>query len=346
MDELVSIIVPIYKTEKYLKYCVNSIRKQTYCNIEIILIDDGSPDNCGSICDSLVCDDARIITIHKKNGGLSDARNMGLKVASGKYIAFCDSDDWMKKDIIQTAITVTRKKAVEIVVWGYSADSVNENEKVLKKSCYGKEEYWSKTDYVNKSVDTISLGLLGYAWNKLYLKSTLKNIYFEKGVSLIEDILFNSIVMERCSNIVLIDTIGTHYIQRNNSTLGSAYYYEFGALIKRSLAAQKRILRSYNISNGEIRKLMNRQCLTAIKYGIIQINEDSSISVGEKIQRLRHFVEDKNIHYLAGMINCNRIKDKALLQMTYKKHYFLLLLCHVLYHAISSRFFELVRLLR
>ena len=91
----ISVIVPIYKVENYLNRCVESIRKQTYRNLEIILVDDGSPDACGEMCDRYAQEDSRIRVIHKENGGLSDARNAGIEVAAGEYIAFIDSDDWI-----------------------------------------------------------------------------------------------------------------------------------------------------------------------------------------------------------------------------------------------------------
>ena len=99
--KLVSIIVPIYKVEKYLKQCLDSILNQTYENIEIILVDDGSPDNCGKICDEYASNDKRIRVIHKENGGLSSARNAGLDVATGEYISFIDSDDYVSENFIK-----------------------------------------------------------------------------------------------------------------------------------------------------------------------------------------------------------------------------------------------------
>ena len=90
----VSVIVPVYKVEPYLARCIESIQKQTYLNLEIILVDDGSPDRCGDICESYAAKDSRIHVIHKQNGGLSDARNAGIEYASGSYICFADSDDW------------------------------------------------------------------------------------------------------------------------------------------------------------------------------------------------------------------------------------------------------------
>ena len=101
MNDLISVIVPIYNVEKYLKKCIDSILKQTYTNLEIILVDDGSPDNCGKICDEYAKKDKRIKVLHKKNGGLSDARNKGIEIAKGRYIYLIDSDDIITKDSIE-----------------------------------------------------------------------------------------------------------------------------------------------------------------------------------------------------------------------------------------------------
>ena len=106
MDEKISVIIPIYKVEKYLNRCVESVVNQSYQNLEIILVDDGSPDNCPKMCDDWAEKDNRIKVIHKENGGLSDARNAGLKVAMGEYISFVDSDDWIAKDFYEVLIRV------------------------------------------------------------------------------------------------------------------------------------------------------------------------------------------------------------------------------------------------
>lgn len=105
-NELVSVIVPVYKVEPYLDRCVASILAQTYPNLEVILVDDGSPDNCPALCDAWAQRDARIRVIHKKNGGISDARNVGLDAASGAYISFVDSDDYIAENFIETLFMI------------------------------------------------------------------------------------------------------------------------------------------------------------------------------------------------------------------------------------------------
>ncbi|MDR2790731.1 MAG: glycosyltransferase [Campylobacteraceae bacterium] len=116
---LVSVIVPIYNVEVYLKKCVDSIINQTHKNLEIILVDDGSPDNCGKICDEYAAKDKRIRVIHKPNGGLGDARNAGLDIAKGEYIAFVDSDDYIAENAYEELINTAKKEAADIVISGF-----------------------------------------------------------------------------------------------------------------------------------------------------------------------------------------------------------------------------------
>lgn len=116
---LVSIIIPIYKVEHYLKQCLDSIVNQTYTNLEIILVDDGSPDNCPQICNEYASHDKRIIIIHKENGGLSDARNAGLAKSSGEYISFVDGDDWVEKNYIETMLQPMSTEDYDFIVADY-----------------------------------------------------------------------------------------------------------------------------------------------------------------------------------------------------------------------------------
>ena len=114
MEELISVIVPIYKVEAYLERCIRSIVNQTYKNLEIILVDDGSPDSCPDICDVWKEKDDRIKVIHKKNGGLSDARNAGMQIMTGTYISYIDSDDWVANDMYEKMMYAIKKNDADI----------------------------------------------------------------------------------------------------------------------------------------------------------------------------------------------------------------------------------------
>lgn len=129
MKPKVSIIVPIYKVpEQYMRKCIESLQRQSLNNIEIILVDDGSPDECGSICESYKNQDSRIVVIHKKNGGLAAARNTGVEAAKGEWITFVDGDDWLNYTACEKAVSAGMEKQVDIVCWGYAKDYKNKSQ--------------------------------------------------------------------------------------------------------------------------------------------------------------------------------------------------------------------------
>ena len=119
MKKLISIVLPIYNVENYIEKCMESVLNQTYKNIEIILVDDGSPDNCPIICDQYVKEDNRVKVVHKENGGLSDARNAGIKVANGDYITFIDSDDYVDKDYVEFLYNTIEETDADIAIGGH-----------------------------------------------------------------------------------------------------------------------------------------------------------------------------------------------------------------------------------
>ena len=127
---LISVIVPVYKVEDCLDKCVRSIAGQTYTDLEIILVDDGSPDRCGAICDAWAQKDSRVHVIHKQNGGLSDARNAGMKIATGQFVSFIDSDDWIDPDFLEVLMTAMKEQNAQIAEC--AVELVDESGNVLR----------------------------------------------------------------------------------------------------------------------------------------------------------------------------------------------------------------------
>ena len=178
-SELISVIVPIYKVEQYLDQCVESIRVQTYKNLEIILVDDGSPDKCPELCEQYALKDERIIVVHKKNGGLSDARNYGINVSTGNYIIFVDGDDYIEKNMIQRLYDALQNSKADIVVGGINY--VDEYGKILPKTQENLPEgIMSQQDFWNKYYGCYTIPCV-VVWNKIYKKSFFKDIKFSKG---------------------------------------------------------------------------------------------------------------------------------------------------------------------
>jgi glycosyltransferase involved in cell wall biosynthesis len=219
VQEKVSIIVPIYKVEKYIHRCINSIINQTYANLEIILVDDGSPDSCGEIADQYQEKDPRIQVIHKQNGGLSDARNAGMGQVSGAFTMFVDSDDWLEKDMVETMVNNSLAYQADIVqaafYYAYEdrllADYRHFRENDLPVLLNNKQLMYELV--INEKVKN-------FAWGKLYRTKLIEDIPFEKGV-LFEDVFWAHQVMHRADRFLILHQPFYYYCQRDDSIVAS-----------------------------------------------------------------------------------------------------------------------------
>ena len=216
-QSLISVIVPVYKVEQYLDKCVESIVNQTYRNLEIILVDDGSPDNCPAMCDGWAKKDDRIKVIHKANGGLSDARNAGIAVASGEFIGFVDSDDWVAPFFYERLISMLIDNDCDISACGI--EKVNEGQQPKLRdapysvNCIGGEE--ALHDLICGSITQV-------VWNKLYRRETIDGIPFAKG-KFHEDEFWSYQVFGKADRIAIADFNGYYYLQRTGSIMGEGY---------------------------------------------------------------------------------------------------------------------------
>lgn len=219
MKGKISIIVPVYKVEKELDRCVQSLLKQTYKNLEIILVDDGSPDRCPILCDQYAMEDERIRVIHKKNGGLSDARNAGLNLATGEYVLYVDSDDYIELDSCERLISATSDGQVDIVVGNAIMEKPDGNEKMIHSATPAGFIYSAK-DFVEKAV--CESQWYAPAWLNMYRRKFLldNELYFKKGIYF-EDVQMLPRVFLPAKKITCIDGIFYHYIIRENSIMTS-----------------------------------------------------------------------------------------------------------------------------
>jgi len=202
----ISIIVPIYKVEQYLERCITSITAQTYKDVEIILVDDGSPDNCGKICDTYAKADKRIKVIHKSNGGLSDARNVGIDNSTGEYIIFIDSDDWIDIDMVQVLYNVIKKYDADIAECSYR----NHYPEFIKEetSCNGEVIIADPIFALECMLDWKYYKT--NAWNKLYKRSVIGDIRYPKG-RIHEDEFTTYKYFYRAKKLVYVDVSKYNY---------------------------------------------------------------------------------------------------------------------------------------
>lgn len=214
---MISVIVPIYKVEDYLRRCVDSLLGQTYREFELILVDDGSPDGCGTICDAYAAKDPRVRVIHKENGGLSDARNAGLEIAQGDYIAFVDSDDWVSPRYLErltAGLEATGSDICECEIFRTAGASCPEDISDSAPEIY---------ETLPALEQLIADGKFHqYVWNKLYRRETIGQIRFPKGKTN-EDEFWTYQVFGRAGRVAKIDGVLYHYFQRPGSIMGAGF---------------------------------------------------------------------------------------------------------------------------
>ena len=214
-SELISVIVPVYKVENYLKTCVHSILAQTYKNFELILVDDGSPDRCPEICEELAAEDSRIRVIHRKNGGLSAARNTGTKSAEGGYLTYIDSDDSVEPLYLQTLYEALKKNDADVSV--VRSREVYEGRSPEKQAAGAADERLVLTgrDAVKRLLEMDETFMIT-AWGKLYSRKLAGLLHYPEG-KLHEDEYVTYKVYLAAGRVVLSDYIGYRYLQREGS---------------------------------------------------------------------------------------------------------------------------------
>ena len=218
MNERISIIVPVFNVEKYLERCVNSLINQTYKNIEIILVEDGSPDLCPQMCDEYAKKDERIKVLHKKNGGLSDARNAGLDVATGEYIAFVDSDDWVETDFIETLYKNAKSENADISIIGCTLVWDDGRKKPVSKD---KGYYvFDKEKAIREMLAQRKFGCM--VCQKMYRKQIFDTVRFPVG-KLYEDVAVSMTTFLKAKKVVVSGNHGYNYYQRNDSIVNSKF---------------------------------------------------------------------------------------------------------------------------
>jgi len=215
---LISVIVPVYKVEPYLDRCVESIVNQTYENLEIILVDDGSPDNCPAMCDAWAEEDARIRVIHKENGGLSDARNAGMAVASGELMGFIDSDDWIHPDMYRKLYENMAQNGSDISACGVEMvwEDGTPSRMLTAPGCCVMDTEEALLACIEET------SLKQPIWYKLYKTALIRDLPFPVG-KCHEDVFWTYQAVGRAKKVSVFDTPLYYYLQRSGSIMGQGY---------------------------------------------------------------------------------------------------------------------------
>lgn len=294
MEFLISIIVPAYNIENYIERSIRSIMNQTYSNLEIIIVDDGSTDKTGIIIDRLAKEDQRIIPIHEKNGGVSAARNIGLDIAKGEYIGFVDGDDYIEENMYEQLISNAIRYDADISHCGYQMvfpnriDYYYNTKEVMIQDC-------KKGIYDLIKADKIEPGL----WNKLYRREIIGMNRLDEGIRINEDLLFNYCLFKNSKKSIFLDIPFYHYIIRKNSASTSS-------INRYKMEDPLKVIQIISESEeGDIRFLLEK------RYAYL-LEKVSSMKIDNKNFELREIQEKRRKEL------CNLLNNK-LLRANYSK---------------------------
>ncbi len=251
MEKTVSVILPIYNVEKYLARCVDSLLAQTYPQIELLLVDDGSTDTSGAIADAYGKREERIRVLHKQNGGLSDARNAGIEAATGDYLWFVDSDDWVEPDAVENMLRAAEAYDCDLVMSGYSLDYANEGYSV--SFTIEREQTFFTKEELAEGIYAMEQKNFNVVWNKLYAAQRLREsgLRFEPDGMPGEDLLFNCAFLQTEPRLCLITAQTYHYMRQDEDSLAGKYRKNLPEQVARFHEARRQMYDHFGMTEGK-----------------------------------------------------------------------------------------------
>lgn len=305
---MISVIVPVYNVEKYLEKCIKSIAGQTYSNLEILLIDDGSTDNSGALCDEYAKNDSRIRVIHKENGGLSDARNTGIVHSTGDYLVFVDSDDYVHSEFIEKLYNAMKKSDSDMSICNFSRvfdhDKINDNEVCV-------DEVITSRQAIQKLFEKGSVYFI-VAWNKLYKRKLFENVKFPVG-RINEDEFVAHRLLGQCKKIACIQDSFYYYLQRSGSIMGNLKKSNFDYCLNR---ADFMLDRMHYLKSLQMDYYAAKAYLETIYMYLAVFEKENSKNKNESVFKRKKMLK-KEIRKNIGISNCLGFKQKVKIFMIF-----------------------------
>ena len=323
-----SIIVPIYNSEKYLKKCIESILCQSYKDFELILINDGSTDNSIEICKHYVKKDSRVNLVNKKNTGSSDTRNIGINQSKGKYISFIDSDDWIEANMLDHKINLAKKYNLDMVISGICFDKVDSSGNIISTINNYNDVLWlNKNEVRSNIINIFPNALINSSCNKIYKSELIKSNKIKfKSTEIGEDTLFNIDIIKEINTIGIIHNSYYHYMKyENNNTLTTKIIdnaYDKYIYIHKEIIE---LFSSWNITNNETYSKINETMFAqyfATTLKILSAN-NSKYSYKEKKKMLDDGLKKKMIIDTFDYSNPFSYKEKIFRFIIKNRHYHL-----------------------
>lgn len=311
----ISVILPVYNVEQYIAKSIESVLQQTYTNFELIVVIDGSKDNSEAIAREFAKADSRIKVYTKPNGGLSDARNYGMRVATGEYIYFLDSDDWIESNLLEENLNLLLKNDSDFIVFGFYQDNVNNKEQLISQI----KHIPTADNWINGAdiqVTPYMLNILGYAWNKLYKKEYLDkhSIFFVKGVSLVEDILFNAKVYQESNTIVFNQKAYVHYIQRPVVTLTKQFHKQSFEWVKLKHIVLSSFINAWSFTNKN--EILANNLIGGLRYCVLNLFKfKNQFNYRQKVIYIGKMVNDPELIRYVKFYQPTTANDKIYYQL-------------------------------
>lgn len=286
----VSIVVPMYNCSKVITRCVHSIKDQTYQNIEILLVDDGSTDDTEMICNEIKKNDDRISVFRQKNSGVSAARNLGIAKATGRYLMFVDSDDYLSKTYVEKMVSALENANAELCISGYTYTYTNKE----KKHFNGNFLCCDKDEFVQKFGELYEEYFLHVVWNKIFVREFLISD-FPQGLSLGEDLLFVLEYLKNIQKVAVIDETGYYYVIGQEQSLTTKFRkngFEIAELLYRN---SMKYLAGYN--NKDAVQAVCKIFMNDISKFIRDISMNEELSIGEKRTFLLEIANNQSFGY-------------------------------------------------
>lgn len=295
MNPFISIIIPVYKVEKYLSRCLESLMRQIYQNFEVILVDDGSPDQCPQICDEWCKKDTRIHVIHQKNKGVSSARNRGLQIASGIYIGFIDPDDWVDDDFLQKLVeTIEANPELDLLVYGCINTFVLDEQVVKCEKRRVKEtQPLSGQSFKEHFFELERNGLGNEVWNKLFRADLIKQLHFREEMAVAEDLFFCMDVYPKICKLKMMDWYPYHFQHIVHAHKGYLSLDYDGIMKRRKWIADRLI--DWGVDEKQVKDYL-LQCAQIYAYEIVHrlfSQQFSELNYYTKIQTLKSILNDE-----------------------------------------------------
>ena len=321
MTLMISVIVPVYKVEKYLKKSIESILEQSYTDFELYLVDDGSPDKCGEICDCYAASDSRVKVIHKKNEGAAEARNVAMKKAKGKYFCFVDSDDWIEKGTLEKLVSAAEKNASMLTITGFCMEYYETGKFSSYDVSPEAAEYLTAEDFRENAYRYFNRSLLSLPVSKLYLAEPIREKQLTFPHTMWDDTHFNMDYLMDVTSVVFVPGAPYHYF-RSRPGSETTIVFDTDKLVKKRREHFQHIVKLYDhwnvhdaISMGGIHAYYVSRLLQCIQ----EIAVHPRLSKKEKYERISEILNDTQTQEsLKKAIPDSKLMRLVLLPMNWK----------------------------